>query len=404
MKLLGANMDHARRFNRRVVLETVRLQAPLSRAEITRATGLAPQTISNIIGELTEAGLVRSVSRRSGARGQPAVDLDINPDGGFTFGVSFGHGVLLVILTDVAGTVRDRVELDLASDAPAAVLDQIAATISAMLERQQVARQRVWGVGLVIPALFQDDRLVVLGEAALPGWKDFPLRQSLQDKLGLPVLLENDATAAAIGERLYGAGRTLTDFAYIYIGAGIGGGLFLRGQPYRGGYGKSGEIGHLVVDTGGRLCPCGNRGCLERYASVSLALKALGDIDAATVRHGDLDRIAKALDEGDARLLAWLDEAAASLRQAVVMIENMLDPQTVILGGVLPLPVLEALVSRIEPLPRSVSLNKAAQTPRLTPAEMGPDTPALGAATLPVFDGMTPELSLLFKQDVVERI
>jgi predicted NBD/HSP70 family sugar kinase len=404
MKLFGANMDHARRFNRRVVLETVRLQAPLSRAEITRATGLAPQTISNIIGELTEAGLVRSVSRRSGARGQPAVDLDINPDGGFTFGVSFGHGVLLVILTDVAGTVRDRAELDLASDAPEAVLDQISATISAMLERQQVARQRVWGVGLVIPALFQDDRLVVLGEVALPGWKDFPLRQALQDKLGLPVLLENDATAAAIGERLYGAGRTLTDFAYVYIGAGIGGGLFLRGQPYRGGFGKSGEIGHLVVDTNGRPCPCGNRGCLERYASVSLALKALGDVKPATVRHGDLDRIAAALEDGDTRLLAWLDEAASSLRQAVVMIENMLDPQTVILGGVLPRPVLEALVARIEPLPRSVSLDKAADTPRLIVAEMGPDTPALGAATLPVFDGMTPELSLLFKQDVVERI
>lgn len=404
MKLFGANMDHARRFNRRVVLETVRLQAPLSRAEITRATGLAPQTISNIIGELTEAGLVRSVSRRSGARGQPAVDLDINPDGGFTFGVSFGHGVLLVILTDVAGTVRDRAELDLASDAPEAVLDQIAATTSAMLERQKVARQRVWGVGLVIPALFQDDRLVVLGEVALPGWKDFSLRQSLQDKLGLPVLLENDATAAAIGERLYGAGRTLTDFAYIYIGAGIGGGLFLRGQPYRGGYGKSGEIGHLVVDTNGRPCPCGNRGCLERYASVSLALKALGDTKPATVRHGDLDRIAEALDKDDPRLLAWLGEAASSLRQAVVMIENMLDPQTVILGGVLPRPVLEALVARIEPLPRSVSLDKAADTPRLIAAEMGPDTPALGAATLPVFDGMTPELSLLFKQDVVERI
>lgn len=404
MKLFGANMDHARRFNRRVVLETVRLQAPLSRAEITRATGLAPQTISNIIGELTEAGLVRSVSRRSGARGQPAVDLDINPDGGFTFGVSFGHGVLLVILTDVAGTVRDRAELDLASDEPEAVLDQIAATVAAMLERQRVARQRVWGVGLVIPALFQDDRLVVLGEVALPGWKDFPLRQSLQDKLGLPVLLENDATAAAIGERLYGAGRTLTDFAYIYIGAGIGGGLFLRGQPYRGGYGKSGEIGHLVVDTNGRPCPCGNRGCLERYASVSLALKALGDMKPATVRHGDLDRIAAALEDGDSRLLAWLDEAASSLRQAIVMIENMLDPQTVILGGVLPRPVLQALLARIEPLPRSVSLDKAADTPRLIVAEMGPDTPALGAATLPVFDGMTPELSLLFKQDVVERI
>ncbi|TCR67536.1 ROK family transcriptional regulator [Bosea sp. BK604] len=403
MKLLGANMDHAKRFNRRVVLETIRLQAPLSRAEITRATGLAPQTISNIIAELSEAGLVRNVNRRSGARGQPAVELDLNPDGGFTFGISFSHGVLLVILTDVAGTVRDRVKLELPSGAPEAVLDEIARTTAEMLTRQNVARRRVWGVGLVIPAILEDDRLVALGETTLPGWKDLPLRQSLQNKLELPVLLENDATAAAIGERLYGAGKSLTDFAYIYVGAGIGGGLFLRGQPYRGGYGKSGEIGHLVVDTGGRPCPCGNRGCLERYASVALALRALDEGRGDAIRHDDLDRISRALADGDPRLSVWLDEAAASLRQAIVMIENMLDPQAVVLGGVLPQPVLAALIKRILPLPRSVSSNNA-EIPRIIAAEMGPDTPALGAATLPIFDGMSPELSLLFKQDVVEPL
>lgn len=403
MKLLGANMDHAKRFNRRVVLETIRLQAPLSRAEITRATGLAPQTISNIIAELTEAGLVRSVNRRSGARGQPAVELDINPDGGFTFGVSFSHSMLLVILTDVAGGVRERVELDLPSGAPDTVLDRIASTIAEMLTRQNVPRDRVWGVGLVIPAILQNDHVVALGETALPGWKDLPLRQSLQNRLELPVLIENDATAAAIGERLYGAGRSLTDFTYIHIGAGVGGGLFLRGLPYRGGYGKSGEIGHLVTDTGGRPCPCGNRGCLERYASVSLALKALGATHADAIRHDDLDRIAAAFSNGDPRLSVWLNEAALSLRQAIVIIENMLDPQAVVLGGLLPRPVLAALIARILPLPRSVSSNNA-DTPRIIAAELGPDTPALGAATLPIFDGMTPELSLLFKHDVVEPI
>lgn len=403
MNLFGANLDHARRFNRRVVLETVRLRAPLSRADITRATGLAPQTISNIIAELTEAGLVRSVNRRSGARGQPAVDLDINPEGGFTVGVSISHGALLAILADVAGTPRDRVEVELASSAPEEAIAQIERAVTTMLSRQRIARRRVWGVGLVIPAIFQDDRLVALGEPALPGWRDVPIRQALQDRLSLPVLLENDATAAAIGERLYGAGKALTDFAYIYIGAGIGGGIFARGQPYRGGYGKSGEIGHIVIDTGGRPCSCGNRGCLERYASVSLGLAAIG-LAQDGAKRSDIDRLAAAHEAGDPRLDSWLSEAAASLRQAIVTLENILDPQTVILGGVLPQPMLADLIARMSPLPKSVSSNKSAAAPRVIAAETGPDTPALGAATLPVFDGMTPELSLLFKEDVVEPL
>jgi predicted NBD/HSP70 family sugar kinase len=403
MNLLGTNLDHARRLNRRVVLETIRSQGPVSRAELTRLTGLSAQTISNIISEMMAAGLVRTLDRRRGARGQPAVELELDPDGGFTFGVSFNHGSLVLILTDVAGTIRDQKRLPLPRNEPNIVLDLIHAAIAEMLVRYGIDRTRVWGVGIVIPAIFQDDQLVVLGTPALPAWQGFPLRRSLQDRLGFPVLLENDATAAAIGERLYGAGRAFTDFVYIYIGSGIGGGLFMRGQPYRGGFGKSGEIGHLAVDPDGRPCPCGNRGCLERYASVSAALSALG-IQCDSVTNKNLEQISTAFSDGDLRMEAWLSQAAAMLRRAVVMIENLLDPQTVVLGGVLPQPILEALIARIEPLPRTVSSNKPNKAARITAATLGPDTPALGAATLPVFDGLSPELSLLFKKDVVEAL
>ncbi|HEV7367544.1 ROK family transcriptional regulator [Arenibaculum sp.] len=407
MNLSGTNLDHARRFNRRVVMEIVRLHGPLSRAEIARMTGLSAQTISNIVGEFAEAGLVRSVRRRTGARGQPAVDLELDPDGGFTFGVSFDQSSLIVLLVDVAGTVRDRERVALGETEPDEVLGRIATAVSAMSERNGAPRERVWGVGVVLPALLQQGELVALGPSSLGSWQGFPLRAALSDRLRLPVLVENDATAAAIGERLYGAAKSLTDFVYVYVGAGVGGGLFLRGHPYSGGFGKSGEIGHVVVEPGGRLCPCGNRGCLERYASLNAAHAALG-LGASEPGAVDTGTIERAHREGDPRLEAWIGEAAEMLGRAVVILENCLDPETVILGGVLPEPVLEAIAARMEPLPRSVSSARSAPGPggtaRVTLGRVGIETPALGAATLPFFDGITPELSLLFKHGVVEPI
>lgn len=396
MNLIGTNLDHARRLNRRVVLEIVRVHGPLSRAEIARMAGLSAQTISNIADELLGAGLLHAVRRPAGARGQPASDLALNPDGGFTFGISFDDSSLVVLLTDVAGTVRDREHHRLQATAPDNVLPLIEQSLSSLLQRQNVARERVWGAGIVIPAILQDGELVALGPSSLPSWHGFPLRKALVERLGMPVLVENDATAAAIGERLYGAAKSFTDFVYIHIGAGIGGGLFLRGQPYAGGFGKSGEIGHMVVEPDGVPCPCGNRGCLERYASLTAAQAALGPspLGPHTI---DIAAIEAAFHAGDQRLAGWIDRAARKLQHAIVVLENCLDPQSVILGGIAPRPILEAIAAKLTPLPRSVSSNRAGDTPRVTLAQMGLDTPALGAATLPIFDGITPELSLLFR-------
>jgi predicted NBD/HSP70 family sugar kinase len=396
MNLTGANLDHARRLNRRVVLEIVRVHGPLTRAEIARMAGLSAQTISNIADELCESSLLHAVRRPAGGRGQPTSDLALNPDGGFTFGISFDHNSLVVLLTDVAGTVRDSEHHSLKATAPDNVLPLIEQSVASLLQRQEVARDRVWGAGIVIPAILQNGELVALGPSSLPSWHGFPLRKALFERLGVPVLVENDATAAAIGERLYGAAKSLTDFVYIHIGAGIGGGLFLRGQPYAGGYGKSGEIGHMVVEPGGAPCPCGNRGCLERYASLNAAQAALGPsaLGDDTI---DIEAITAAFHANDPRLAAWIDLAAQKLRHGIVVLENCLDPQSIILGGVIPRPILEAIAAKLAPLPRSVSSNRPGDTPRVMLAQMGIDTPALGAATLPIFDGITPELSLLFK-------
>lgn len=382
----GTNLEHARSFNRRVVLETVRLRGKLSRADLARTTGLSVQTVSNIAEELRDSGLLLETRRCSSVRGAPSYDLALNPGGGFTFGISLDHRRLSVLLVDLVGTVRECTEHVLSGGAPEAVLGQICTDAEILLRRATVAPDRIWGAGIVLPGLFEGGSLVRFGASSVPQWSGFPLAARLSQQLGIPVLTENDATAAAIGEALYGAGWGLRDFFYIHVGMGIGGGMVLSGHPYRGS-GKAGELGHIVTEPDGRPCPCGNRGCLERYASLGAALEALG-----------LNEPEELVGAADApEMQAWLATASIHLGRAIVAVENLLDPQTILLGGTLPAWLRDALLARLMSLPHGLGSRPDRPRPRLLSATPGLDTPALGAAALPVFEGMAPSFSVLAK-------
>lgn len=385
----GTNLGHARAFNRRVVLETIRLHGPLSRADITRRTGLSVQTISNIAEELAAAGMLREEGRRQGGRGAPALDLALDPDGGFTFGLSIDHRRLVVLLVDIAGRQRRQASLAIDGLAPDAVLPIIARTARAMATEEGAARERIWGAGVAMPMVFEDGAPVAFGPSSMPAWQDFPIIARLGESLDMPVLVENDATAAAVGEQLYGVGRRLRDFFYVYVGVGVGGGMILSGHPYRGSAGRAGELGHVVVDPGGRPCSCGNRGCLERYASLSAAQAALGGL-----AEGEAQVDVQALTAGAAALDGWMDIAARHLRTASVIVSNLLDPQAIVIGGIIPEPLLTGLMRRLD----SDGTRRPGQRPiPILQAEVDLETPALGGAALPLFAGLAPALSLMSK-------
>ncbi|WP_439572112.1 ROK family protein [Phreatobacter sp.] len=385
----GTNPGHARLFNRRVVLETIRLHGPLSRAAIARHTGLSVQSISNIAEDLSAEGLLREERlRQQGGRGAPAHDLALNPDGGFTFGIALDHRRLMVVLTDITGRVRRQVETGIEGQPPDSVLTLIASTAGRLADAEKAGRDRIWGAGVVMPMIFENGEPVAFGPTSMPAWQHVPVVGRLSAALGVPVLVENDATAAAVGEQLYGIGRRLKDFFYIYIGVGVGGGMILSGHPYRGSAGRAGELGHVVVDPGGRQCACGNRGCLERYVSLSAAQHALDGLPEGT--HAiDPSGIAARVDDLD----VWLDEAARHLSTACVTIGNLLDPEAIVVGGTMPSRLLGPLIERLK-----VRLSEASVGRRHTPifeAEIDLDTPALGGAALPLFEGLAPAASLL---------
>jgi len=392
--IFGTNLEHARSHNRRVVLEAVRLHGALSRAEIARFTMLTSQTVSNIVEELEAGGMLRADAPRTGGRGQPATPLSIDPDGAYSVGLQFDHHGLTAVLVDLAGQVRRRVEAGVGDPRPEHAVPEMARAVKALRSRSGVDWSRVLGAGLAMPGPFNAQGRSLMGPTSLPGWDD-PDIDAIARRIGLPLLLENDAKAAAIGEHLHGAARRLTSFAYLFFGMGFGAGLFVDGHVYKGFGRNAGEIGHMIVVPDGRPCHCGNRGCLEQYVSLRAAYQAL---DIGRFDRGTPDELARRLQAGDREVTAWLESTVAPLRQAINMLESMLDPETIILGGVMP----EALLSRIGALLPPLAVSAADQPdrplPRLVIGAAGPDTPALGAAALPIFDELNPQLNLLLKK------
>ncbi|AUH53561.1 sugar kinase [Chromobacterium sp. ATCC 53434] len=385
----GTNLEHARSHNRRAVLETIRLNRQLTRAELARLTALTPQTVSNIAAELLDAGmLLAGPPLREGGRGQPAVPLSINPDGAYSIGVQLGHQSLSAVVVDLAGRVRARTERAVRRPTPEQALPLIAAMLAEMRGAAELDWRRLLGVGLVMPGPFGVEGMTSVGPTTLPGWEDVD-GAWLSRQLGLPVLLEKDATAAAIGERLYGMASSLRNFAYLFIGTGLGAGLFLDGRLYAGGRHNAGEIGHMIVVPGGRACECGNRGCLERYVSLRALHEELGLADGALASPDPLAGLAIGPD-GE----RWLERAAAPLAQAVNILECLLDIEAVVIGGLLPSHWLDALVARLHPLPASTRRGDGV---RLRMGSAGRDVMALGAAALPIFDEFNPQYEVLLK-------
>lgn len=390
MTTSGTNLEHARAHNRRVVIEAIRLHGELTRAEIARLTSLTPQTVSNIATELEQAGILSShLPRRAGGRGQPATPLTLNPDSAYSIGIHLDHQSLLVIVVDLSGSVRFHRLIMVQKPQPAATLKRICDVLQELRQQPDLAWNKMLGIGVVMPGPFGVEGISSVGPTTLNGWEQTDVVAELTAQSGLPVTLENDATVAAIGERLHGVAKRLNSFIYLYLGTGLGAGIFTDGRIYTGHAHNAGEVGHMIVQPGGRACYCGNQGCLERYVSLQAAYESCG-LDPMTAMPQDL------LSLPQASLDHWFDSAVPALRQAINIVECMFDAEAVILGGLMPESIVEQLIKRLDPLHRSVR-SKYLDGLRVRLGTTGADTAALGAAALPLFDEFNPRYEVLLK-------
>lgn len=383
---LGKNPERIRDHNRRVVLDVIRRHGPLGRMHIARLTHLTAQAIANIVDELVAENFLMQLGRLKTGRGQPPIQFAVNPDGAMTIGVEMGSTHMVTTVLDLAGTPRVQHIRPIKDVSPEKLSLQLRHEVDAV---KRSFPSRLLGIGVVMPGPFDIEGMSSVGPTTLPGWSGIDAAAVLSEACGETVLVENDANAAAVGERLFGSGRAISNFAMMYFGAGIGLGIIQDGVPYRGAFGNAGEVGHIVVRPGGRQCACGQHGCLETYASVYALREKLA---AAGIEATEFETIEKLHQQRHPILLEWLDEAAAYLAPMIAMIENILDPETIILGGMLPDAIIDDLIGHMGRLPISIASRRVRALPRVIRGQTGQFTAALGAAALPMFEAMTPKL------------
>jgi predicted NBD/HSP70 family sugar kinase len=384
---IGKNPERSREHNRRVVLDIIRRHGSLGRAHIAKLTQLTPQAVANIVDELMGEDLLMETGRLRSGRGQPPIQFAVNPDGGVTIGVEIAADHMVTVALDFSGRLRDKRIAPIRDTTPDAILSIFSREF---LGLTRTLGAKLLGAGAVMPGPFEIDGMTSVGPTTLSGWAGIDAAKALSDACGQPVVVENDATAAAVGERLFGAGLAISNFCMIYFGVGLGLGIIQDGAPYRGAFGNAGEIGHVTVLPKGRLCPsCGQCGCLEAYASVHVLKEQLAVTGITGSEFSDLERLHA---EGNPILKAWIEDAATYFGPMVAMLENILDPQTVILGGALPDAIIDAIILRMGNLPTSVASRRQRELPRVMRGKTGQLTAALGAAAIPLFDMVTPKL------------
>lgn len=361
-----AGAHTVRLHNRALVLDAIAEQPGRSRAQVASATRLTRATVSAQVDELIASALVVEGATPPPTRGRPASPLSLNADGPAGLGIEINAGYLSACVVDLTGAVRARVRID-ADNRTAAPLKIV--NDAARIARDVLAESglRAPAAALAIPALVGLDG--VTGRAPnLTGWPGFPAGDALSAALELPIVaVDNEANLAALAEHRYGGGPA--SFVHISGEIGVGGGLVLGGELFRGMRGYAGEFGHISIDPHGPACGCGGRGCVEQFAG-RLALLAAAHIDST-------EALLAAAQAGEARPLAAINRAGAALGVALAGVVNMLDVPVAILGG---------MYARLGPwlapalqdeLARRVVSGRGVEVRAST---LGPDAAMLGAA------------------------
>ena len=321
--------------NRERVLGVLRERGRISQADIARVTGLSRTTIHTLVAELKDSGIVHEVetSAHEIRGGRPAVQLMLRDSPLTVVGIDFGHSHVQVAVADIAHNVlaERRCDLDVSHDALRA-LDAAARMVDEVLEEGHVDRKSVIAAGIGIPGPVDHRRGTAGSATILPGWTGIRIGAEMQQRLGIPVEIENDANLGALAEMTWGAGRECSNFAYIKAATGIGAGIVIDGQLLRGASGTAGEIGHSTLDESGALCYCGNRGCLETVASgpAIVALVSSGQPEILT-----LGQVIELATRGDARCRRAISDAGREIGVAVAGLCNLINPERVIVGGLL---------------------------------------------------------------------
>jgi predicted NBD/HSP70 family sugar kinase len=372
-----------RRDNRSVLLSSLFFQQSTSRQELSAATGLSPASVSNVVRDLIDDGIVVEAGSVDSDGGRPRMLLQVNPDHGYVIGVDVGESRVRVELFDLTLTERAKADypLDPRQHQVGAIVQAILTGLEVVVSASGVNPAAILGVGVGVPGIVESgpDGLV---HGQTYGWESVPLGRLLRAGTDLPLHLDNDARTMGQAELWFGAGRGARSAVVCLIGSGVGACISANGTALRGRASSASEWGHTTVMVGGRPCRCGSLGCLEAYVGAEAILEQYG----GPLPEDQEDALAALIElaGSSARVAEILDQTALYLGGGIANLVNLFNPERIVLGGWAGLLLGEHMLPAIRGAAAERSLRHLFTRTSIELGRLGPDAVALGAATLPI--------------------
>lgn len=386
-----AQPELLRKINRSKLLSILESGELISRAELARRSGLSRATVSSIIDDLLNLGLLQEKKLGNSDSGRPPILLAFVPTAWFAIGAEMTESEWVLVLVDLQAQVVRQTSVSFSSPTPEEVLAALDDGFDKI--RDKFPGRILPALGLGLPGLV-DDKTGVIESAADLGWFEVPFRDMAQHRLKTKVYVINRHKAAGLVEAQYGSGVNADNLVYVGIGTGVAAAIFMEGTLVRGANSSAGELGHVTVEPNGHLCPCGNRGCLQQYVSgPALAARARELIKEGNesmleiCTKGNLQMITgglvcEAAAMGDKLSMRLIEEAAKYLGIAISNVVNMLNPNKIVLGGPIGRKAGDLLLKPLRDELKRRSMSHPYSVLEVTTATMGEAAAALGAAGL----------------------
>jgi len=389
------NSQLVKTVNTSIILDIVRKYKQISRAEIAKISKLNPSTISNLTGELIQMSILKEVGTGTSQKGRRPIQLSLNPDGPCVIGVEVIGDRIVALVVNMEAKIMAKVRAKISADKLGKpVVKKLIETINKVIKESGKPRSKIKAIGMGITGLINSETGIAKFSPNI-GWNNVPIKKLVEEEFGIQTFVDNDVKAMALGEYRFGSGKGKRDLVCINIGEGLGSGIVINGKIYRGANFIAGEIGHTIIDLNGPRCRCGNRGCLETFASgraiVSHAIIAIRQNRKTLISqlaNNKIDKITpkvvfEAADRKDKLAKDIIEEAGKYLGTAIANVINSFDPEVVILGG--EIAQFDNFSLMLEPAKKVATKctfgGKTRKTQILT-TKLGDDSPAIGAATL----------------------
>lgn len=402
--MFTGDQEKVRKVNRSLILNTLRLHAPVSRAQVANITGLTRGTVSNIVNSLIEEGLVLEDQLQDSKVGRPSILLRLRPDGGAVIGVEIGVDFISVLLTNFVAELlwETRVKTS-PSQSQTDIIHQAETYIEQALDIAKEHVLRPLGIGVGLPGLVnvRQGNLIM---APNLHWQNVPLRLMWNQRFHLPIYIDNEANLSTLGEYYFGVARDTDNFIYLSSDIGLGGGVMLDGRLFRGANGYGGEIGHIQRDPHGELCACGRVGCWETLVGPRAVLRRVKNelsirqdmqlLEACSGDFGNLtfEMIVQFALDGNVICREAMEDVAVNLGVGIADLVNIFNPQMVVIGGAF-IAGKDILHSIIEKTIVSNALQPSVENLQIKFSERNTEACVLGAVAV-VLDDILRELAI----------